>query len=111
MSGLIPSAVAFAQGVGEDHQSCENKSNVLDKTTLVPQFEPRFSVDIFFLSLLLTILISLLAFALLHLLPYCKQHMVIYKKDKNLNEIEIPSVENGYLPAIPVDLKVSLTIL
>ena len=93
-------AVAFLQGVGEDHQECAQKTNLtqLHSTAQSQQFEPRFSIDVFFLSLLITISISLAAFCLLHLLPYCKRQRQAFagrKEDHNANEIEMLPVKTS----------------
>lgn len=92
-------AVAFLQGVGEDHQECAQKTNLTQlHSTAQSQFEPRFSIDVFFLSLLITISISLAAFCLLHLLPYCKRQRQAFagrKEDHNANEIEMLPVKSS----------------
>ncbi|XP_069114700.1 solute carrier family 52, riboflavin transporter, member 3-B-like [Argopecten irradians] len=84
MSGLIPSLVALAQGVGKI--SCKNVS-IMDTTTNLSSFEiqtiyqePYFPVEHFFLFLFAMMILCGLAFSLLNYLPYFKKEHVTRKK-------------------------------
>ncbi|XP_033729609.1 solute carrier family 52, riboflavin transporter, member 3-B-like [Pecten maximus] len=96
MSGLIPSLVALAQGVGKI--SCENVSYV-DTSTNLSSFEiqtlyqePYFPVDNFFIFLFVMMLSCGLAFSLLNYLPYFKkEHITMQNVCKNRGTIELQS--------------------
>ncbi len=109
MSGFIPSIVALIQGVGEE-KNCNNDNNnnnnnitgllVNQNETIkanVTVIEPRFSVEVFFASLLCTLLISWIAFILLQFLPICKKEMRKLKKHslKNTEELRKFSVQES----------------
>ena len=83
LSGPIPGILALAQGVG-GYVECINKT-VINTTeygnetihVLEPYYPPpRFSVNIFFASLSLQMLISWIAFILLNKLPQAKKERV-----------------------------------
>ncbi len=106
MSGFIPSIVALIQGVGEE-KNCNNNNNsnitgllVNRNETIeanVTAIEPRFSVEVFFSSLLFTLSISWIAFILLQFLPICKKEMRKLKRHslKNTEELRKFSVQES----------------
>jgi hypothetical protein len=106
LSGFIPSIVALIQGVGEE-KNCNNNNNsnitgllVNRNETIeanVTAIEPRFSVEVFFSSLLFTLSISWIAFILLQFLPICKKEMRKLKRHslKNTEELRKFSVQES----------------
>jgi len=100
LSGFIPSIVALLQGVGENND-CSHDNNTLNgnlngtiKATVI---EPRFSVEVFFTSLLFTLLISWIAFILLQFLPICKKEMRNLNKNisKNAEDLDKNNMKNA----------------
>ncbi len=106
MSGFIPSIVALIQGVGEEKNCNDDNNNNITELLVnrsetikanVTVIEPRFSVEVFFSSLLFTLLISWIAFILLQFLPICKKEMRKLNKHslKNTEELRKFSVQES----------------
>ena len=79
LSGLVPSLVALAQGVGKT--ICVNKTKIVNQTMniTVPQAEyipPNFPVENFFYFLFSIMIVCGLSFTLLNYLPYCTNEHV-----------------------------------
>lgn len=84
LSGFIPTVFAIIQGV-DPTDSCEQNNhnqsvNTNSSDTKNVRIELRFSAEIFFTSLLATLLISWLALILLQILPVCKEESKLAKK-------------------------------
>ena len=110
LSGLIPSIVAIIQGLYLSFHSylfqlvlfylsigvggnpkCVNSTTEANKT--VPEYpEANFSVEVFFVFLMIMVLISWLAFILLVHLDVCRAERVTYKED---DDKVLPRVSSG----------------
>ncbi|OWF37391.1 solute carrier family 52, riboflavin transporter, member 3-B-like [Mizuhopecten yessoensis] len=96
LSGLIPSLVALAQGVGK--VTCQNVS-IVNTTTNISHYEiqpnyhnPSFPVEDFFFFLFAMMIISAAAFTLLNYLPYCKkEHVVEFIMDDKMESSSLSS--------------------
>lgn len=81
LSGLIPTLVAIAQGIGHGEDSCPpqqsgNVSNFDVNDEMLAAREPRFSLEVFFMSLLVTLLVSWIAFIVLWATPCARRHQL-----------------------------------
>lgn len=108
LSGFMPSIVVLIQGARK-HQHLDsnwqlNKATIINQSLVieessqlapVPAFEPRFSVEIFFISLIITLFISYLAFICLQVLPFAIQERKSikhkHKFDINQNDRQMSS--------------------
>ncbi|KAH9414282.1 hypothetical protein DERP_008479 [Dermatophagoides pteronyssinus] len=86
LSGFIPSLVVLIQGVGQQTQQQQQNvqtTNIIDTIDIIDNnknklIEPKFSVEIFFTSLFITLIISYLAFILLEFASFtrCEQRRI-----------------------------------
>ncbi|XP_067942033.1 solute carrier family 52, riboflavin transporter, member 3-like isoform X2 [Watersipora subatra] len=78
MSGLLPTAIAFIQGSGE--YTCvlvNNTGNGTNNSNLQPKYDDLlFTVQDFFLTLFIMLIMSLVAFAVLRYSQFCKDERV-----------------------------------
>ena len=79
LSGLVPSLVALAQGVGKT--ICVNKTKIVNQTLNITTLQqeyvpPNFPVENFFYFLFSIMIVCGLSFMLLNYLPYCKKEHV-----------------------------------
>ncbi|KAF4523197.1 hypothetical protein B566_EDAN002456 [Ephemera danica] len=80
LSALLPSLVAVGQGVGKSQ--CVNSSDP-EYPGLVEQLDPpRFSTEVFFVTLAVMMLMSALAFSGLELLPLCHRERVAESEEE-----------------------------
>ncbi|CAG2171881.1 unnamed protein product [Oppiella nova] len=77
LSGLIPSFIALAQGAS-DNPECVNSTTTHEVYPKYP--EPRFSVSVFYVCLLVLVLFSWTAFVLLNRMGRCRKELVLYSK-------------------------------
>lgn len=98
LSGFMPSIVVLLQGAGKqqylDSNWQLNKATMINQSLVIeessqlapaPIFEPRFSVEIFFISLMITLFISYLAFICLRVLPFAIQERKNFKHEHNID--------------------------
>lgn len=101
-SGLVPSLVALAQGVGQ--VECQNNSlvnittNVTEYSVQAVYLPSKFPVKDFFLFIFAMMLTCGLAFTLLNYLPYCKTEHV--NKKKNAYELDVNTAGSSTLEFI-----------
>ncbi|CAG2121184.1 unnamed protein product [Medioppia subpectinata] len=82
LSGLIPSIVAIIQGIGGNPECVAPTAGA--NTTVAHYPEPRFSVSVFFIFLLVMVLLSWFAFVLLNHLKACQSERVTHKDDSEV---------------------------
>ncbi|CAG2101637.1 unnamed protein product [Medioppia subpectinata] len=82
LSGLIPSIVAIIQGIGGNPECVAPTAGA--NTTIAHYPEPRFSVSVFFIFLLVMVLLSWFAFVLLNHLKACQSERVTHKDDSEV---------------------------
>ncbi|OWF46794.1 solute carrier family 52, riboflavin transporter, member 3-B-like [Mizuhopecten yessoensis] len=93
MSGLLPSVVALAQGVGsmtcENVTSSDENQNVTDYVLIPVYHTPFFSVEQFIFFLFSTTLVCLISFTLLNTLSCCKREYTSTCRDKGITEDDV----------------------
>lgn len=89
LSGLIPSVVAIIQGIGGNPE-CVNVTSSTTNTTKTEAIypEPRFSVGVFFIFLMIMVLMSWIAFIFLNNLKSVKSQLVNNFKDSDREQTQ-----------------------
>lgn len=91
ISGLIPSVVAMAQGVGS--MTCENMTSLSANMTeyyYLPVYkQPRFSVEYFILFIFATMVLCFIAFTLLNKLAFCKREFASTSHTEHIPDYDL----------------------